>query len=346
MRFTATDSYRIFTCFPLTAQALYHTSGRKSTQIGERKSADSYCIFRISGVYCKRNKYIQRQCVRKGRQVRHKAKQGNGVRRSPKPRIDQYRVRLELGPLAKASHWGNLRRQGLVLFEARVGRPTVNVRVLSKNGYGDILPIGAEYHHILRIRRIFVLHPDRQAIYQATIRRMVTEALDEKEKQFASKHDSDTDAQLAAYLRQCAMMLSHTPHAKEIVGWQYLLKRFGTWEQAIRTARLPLPTTPNTPSRFQLVLDEYEHQQALYRRKKAEKKQKHQQRIQKQAEQRRQYAKEQEKLKQSIKNVQSGTPLPPGTFIEAVADCLWPQPTTPGAGPERQPAPGQAKESE
>lgn len=28
------------------------------------------------------------------------------------PRIDQYRVRLEICPLAKASHWGDLRRQG------------------------------------------------------------------------------------------------------------------------------------------------------------------------------------------------------------------------------------------
>ena len=34
------------------------------------------------------------------------------VRCSLKPRIDQYRVRLEACPLAKASHWGDLRRQG------------------------------------------------------------------------------------------------------------------------------------------------------------------------------------------------------------------------------------------
>lgn len=190
------------------------------------------------------------------------------------------------------------------------------------------------------------MHPDRQVIYQATIQRMVAEALNAKEEQFASEHSLDTDVQLAAYLRQCALEMKYTPHAKEIVGWQYLLERFGTWEQAIRAAQLPLPTTPNTPSKFQLVLDEYEHQQALYRQKKADKKQKHQQRMQKQAEQRRQYAKEQEKLKQSKNNVQGGTPLPPGTLSEAVVDCSWPQPKKPGAGPERQPAPGQAKESE
>ena len=144
------------------------------------------------------------------------------------------------------------------------------------------------------------MHPDRQVIYQTAIRRMVAQALNEKEERFAAEHSSDTDAQLAAYLRQCALHLRYTPHAKEIVGWQYILERFGTWEKAIRAARLPLPTTPNTPSKFQLVLDEYEHQQVLYRQKKADKKQKHQQRMQKQAEQRRQYAKEQEKLKRVI----------------------------------------------
>jgi len=85
--------------------------------------------------------------------VRSGAKQwGKAV---PKPRIDQYRVRLELSPLAKASHWGNLRRQGLVLFEARVGRPTVIVRVLSKNGYGDIPSTWGEHHSFFAFWEVF-----------------------------------------------------------------------------------------------------------------------------------------------------------------------------------------------
>ena len=40
--------------------------------------------------------------------VRRRAEQGNGE----KPRMDQYRVRLEVCPSVKAGHWGNLRRQG------------------------------------------------------------------------------------------------------------------------------------------------------------------------------------------------------------------------------------------
>ena len=83
------------------------------------------------------HKYEQRPWICKDRSVRSKAKQGNG----DEPRIDQYRVRLEISPLAKASHWGNLRRQGIESFEMRVGRPTGIDRIFAKNGYGDVLPV-------------------------------------------------------------------------------------------------------------------------------------------------------------------------------------------------------------
>ena len=172
---------------------------------------------------------------------------------------------------------------------------------------------------------------------------MVEEALQEKEACFVSEHASDTDAQLAAYLRECAAGLGHTPHAKEIVGWQYILARFGTWEKALYMARLPHPSTPKTPSKFQLVLDEYENQQKIYRQKKADKKQKHQQRMQKQAEQRRLYAQEQEKLKNSKNDVQSGTPLPLGASAETATDFSLVAGYIPDAGHERQPASGTTK---
>ena len=184
------------------------------------------------------------------------------------------------------------------------------------------------------------MHPNRQVIYQATIRRMVTEALSEKEERFAAEHSSDTDAQLANYLRQCAAGLGYTPHAKEIVGWQYLLERFGTWEQAIRAARLSLPTTPNTPSKFQLVLDEYEHQQMLYRQRKADKKQKHQQRLHEQAVKRKQY--ELEKANNTV-HVGSAPPLQNPHVSSTAVDCPRPQDERSGCRSERQPASGTTK---
>ena len=124
--------------------------------------------------------------------------------------------------------------------------------------------------------------PDRKHIYEAVIKRMVTESLTEKEKQFAVEDAEDTDGQLIAYLHKCTMEPHHSPHPKEIIGWQYILERFGTWEDALRRARIPRPFTPNTLSKFQLVVDEIELQQEMYRKKKAEKKQLSNQRRQQQ----------------------------------------------------------------
>ena len=57
------------------------------------------------------------------------------------PAFNQYRGHREISSLAKASHWGNLRRQNLSSLEMRVGRTAVIVRIFAKNGYGDVLPI-------------------------------------------------------------------------------------------------------------------------------------------------------------------------------------------------------------
>ena len=117
---------------------------------------------------------------------------------------------------------------------------------------------------------------------------MVNEALEEKETAFSQAHAADTDAQLLDYLRICAVNLGHTPYPKEIVGGKLLLARFGTWENALRSAKLPQPTTPNKVSTFALVIQETKHQEELYRQKKALKKQKHQQRLQAQKKKREQ----------------------------------------------------------
>ena len=54
------------------------------------------------------------------------------------PRIDQYRVRLEACPLAKASHWGDLRRQGRFCLRRESGDLLFRQSV-AENGCGDIL---------------------------------------------------------------------------------------------------------------------------------------------------------------------------------------------------------------
>ena len=48
-------------------------------------------------------------------------------------------------------------------------------------------------------------YPGRQNIYEATIRRMVQEALEQQEQDFRQQHAEDSDEQLLAYLRAWAI---------------------------------------------------------------------------------------------------------------------------------------------
>ena len=116
------------------------------------------------------------------------------------------------------------------------------------------------------------LRPNRNAIYNAVIKRMVRESLEQKEEDFAIAHAQDSDAELLTYLRRCAAELRHSPWPKEIVGWQYLTERFADWNEMLRRAHLPMPKTSNKVTSFQLVLEETKYQKQVYRQKKEEKK--------------------------------------------------------------------------
>ena len=115
-------------------------------------------------------------------------------------------------------------------------------------------------------------YPGRHNIYEATIRRMVTQALESQEQEFAQLHETDSDKQLLAYLRKCALRLNHTPWPGEIVGGQFIEKRFGTWQQALSLAKLPAPITANQQQHFARIREETERQKEAYRQHKAEKK--------------------------------------------------------------------------
>ena len=112
----------------------------------------------------------------------------------------------------------------------------------------------------------------RQNIYEGTIRRMVTEALEEQEEKFRYEHALDTNGQLIDYLRQCAMELHHAPWPGEILGWTLLAERFGSWQKALDAAELPHPRGEKKPGSFLRVMEEEARQKEVYRRKKAEKK--------------------------------------------------------------------------
>ena len=122
-------------------------------------------------------------------------------------------------------------------------------------------------------------YPGRHNIYEAAIRRMVQQALEEQELLFREHHQQDTDQQLLLYLRECAMKLHHTPWPGEITGGTLIRERFGSWDRAVLLARLPAPRGLNQQKNFTRVQEETERQKEIYRRKKAEKKILAQQRI-------------------------------------------------------------------
>lgn len=115
-------------------------------------------------------------------------------------------------------------------------------------------------------------YPGRHKIFEATLRRMVTQALEAQEMQFRTEHESDSDEMLLDYLRRCAEKCRHTPWPGEIVGGSLLTERFGTWEQVLAAAELPPPHTANRPEGFARVREETEKQRLIYRQRKLEKK--------------------------------------------------------------------------
>ena len=115
-------------------------------------------------------------------------------------------------------------------------------------------------------------YPGRQNIYEATIRRMVLEALEQQEQEFRQQHETDTDEQLLAYLRAWAIRKQHTPWPGEIVGGKYIQEHFGSWNRALLLARLPAPKTANQSKSFARVQEETKKQKEIYRLRKAEKK--------------------------------------------------------------------------
>ena len=121
-------------------------------------------------------------------------------------------------------------------------------------------------------------YPGRNNIYEATIKRMVNEALDAQEQEFAQNRGGGSDEQLLAYLQFCAELLGHTPWSREIIGGRLIENRFGSWEEALVKAKLPKPTTQDKLTGFARYIEETERQKVVYRQQKAAKKQKNQQR--------------------------------------------------------------------
>ena len=78
----------------------------------------------------------------------------------------------------------------------------------------------------------------RSAIYDLVINKRTTESLQKKEHEFEDLHKSDSDKALLEYVLREALRLGHAPGEKEIVGWTFLISRFGSWDKVLSKASL------------------------------------------------------------------------------------------------------------
>ena len=113
--------------------------------------------------------------------------------------------------------------------------------------------------------------PSRNDIYEAVIRKMVNQALEEQEECFEEIHGKDTDEALILYLQDSARELGYSPRYKEIIGWKLICERFGSWGAAIEKAGLHLSSSCPV-ERLPRIQEEVRKQKELYRQRKAEKK--------------------------------------------------------------------------
>ena len=132
--------------------------------------------------------------------------------------------------------------------------------------------------------------PSRNDIYEAVIRKMVTQALEEQEISFEQEHSQDTEEELYQYLRNCTRILGYVPRYKEVVGWRIMEQRFGSWNEAIQRAGLT-PSQRCPVTKLPRIQGVTEKQKELYRQKKAEKKMKNKQRMEAQARKKKENAK-------------------------------------------------------
>ena len=84
---------------------------------------------------------------------------------------------------------------------------------------------------------------DFQAWAQNQIVKRTEAALKERDAAFAERHAETPLPQLARYLHRCSLSLGHSPSPNEVDGGSFIEERFGSWETAMRLAKLPLPTS-------------------------------------------------------------------------------------------------------
>ena len=119
--------------------------------------------------------------------------------------------------------------------------------------------------------------------YNTVIAQRAAMELEAREAAFEEAHKDDKDWQLLDYFYQCSLRLGHTPRIKEIEGWKYLEKRFGTWDVLIIMAGMKRYYGREPESEYALIKNERDRQLELHKEKKRQKKIRAAQRLKEQA---------------------------------------------------------------
>ena len=91
---------------------------------------------------------------------------------------------------------------------------------------------------------------EQQSRQDQTIYSRIERVIAYKNVQFIIKHQSDTLEQLSAYLQSCMEDIGHPPAPVEVIGADYIIYRFGSWQAAIRSFYAGKITNIKNPPHF------------------------------------------------------------------------------------------------
>ena len=106
----------------------------------------------------------------------------------------------------------------------------------------------------------------REVAAQAEIHKKIVAAMQQNEKNFAFQHAGDSDEELLEYVRGWAKRLKRTPRYDEVLGGEYIRKRFkNDWQRVLHLAGLKsFPDAAPRLHRRPIYLDEAKKQVGVY----------------------------------------------------------------------------------
>lgn len=112
---------------------------------------------------------------------------------------------------------------------------------------------------------------DSQRWYDTMMDQRTREAIYRRTAEFEHEHEKDNDDELLNLIRQRTDEIGYVPYAAECLAARLIIQRFGSWDKAVRMAKLPHPRGPFRLRETHLYQEEYKIQQKLHRIEKEQK---------------------------------------------------------------------------